>query len=71
MLYNLFMAFSDIFLDIQYFEIRDSYNSEAADMYRTNFKQFCEIVQKDVQDSIEKVYDNSNDFALKFTKPND
>ena len=40
MLYNVLSRMADMFLDVQFFEARDSYNPNAADLYKSDVKAY-------------------------------
>lgn len=65
MLYTVFSRISDMFVDISYFEVKDSFNSQAGQIYSTNLPLFVRNVAFTVEKSQEQLYNREQGFSLK------
>ncbi|KAM3128471.1 hypothetical protein pb186bvf_019403 [Paramecium bursaria] len=70
MLYNLLGKFHDMFIDITILDSQESqFNPQASQLYLKDVGQFAEQIKREIYEHNKLLYDQREDFELKFTQP--
>ncbi|KRX08347.1 Ubiquitin-conjugating enzyme/RWD-like protein [Pseudocohnilembus persalinus] len=67
-LYNIFIQIKNMFMDLQYLNILNSYNPQAGQDFNQNLEQFYQNVMNCVEQSQKNIFQNQNANILKFSE---